>query len=241
MKPAGFRHYTVLSRISSIMDRSSPSVVDLAPSSSHQPPAEGSSSRHFPPIINSSRDTSQSSSRSTEAPPRGAKRRRLDVSDPSTRASSSSAAAPIFVGDDSNIESVDLTEVEDDNALSKALAKQREDAIRAQGPARDGEGRSVLTAYKCPVCMDTPVDATSTICGHLFCHKCIIDTLKFSEEQRSDSSGKGPRGNCPVCRKPLTRNDVPGPRRNLVPLTLKLMTKKRDIHQPREPQTTESV
>ncbi|RWQ94757.1 hypothetical protein C8Q69DRAFT_471432 [Paecilomyces variotii] len=223
------------------MDRSSPSVVDLAPSSSHQPPAEGSSSRHFPPIINSSRDTSQSSSRSTEAPPRGAKRRRLDVSDPSTRASSSSAAAPMFVGDDSNIESVDLTEVEDDNALSKALAKQREDAIRAQGPARDGEGRSVLTAYKCPVCMDTPVDATSTICGHLFCHKCIIDTLKFSEEQRSDSSGKGPRGNCPVCRKPLTRNDVPGPRRNLVPLTLKLMTKKRDNHQPREPQTTESI
>ncbi|KAJ9212783.1 hypothetical protein DTO166G4_5595 [Paecilomyces variotii] len=144
-------------------------------------------------------------------------------------------------GDDSNIESVDLTEVEDDNALSKALAKQREDAIRAQGPARDGEGRSVLTAYKCPVCMDTPVDATSTICGHLFCHKCIIDTLKFSEEQRSDSSGKGPRGNCPVCRKPLTRNDVPGPRRNLVPLTLKLMTKKRDNHQPREPQTTESI
>lgn len=71
----------------------------------------------------------------------------------------------MFVGDDSNIESVDLTEVEDDNALSKALAKQREDAIRAQGPARDGEGRSVLTAYKCPVCMDTPVDATSTICG----------------------------------------------------------------------------
>ncbi|PLB44365.1 hypothetical protein P170DRAFT_440667 [Aspergillus steynii IBT 23096] len=124
--------------------------------------------------------------------------------------------------------SIDLTEPEGPSALSKTLAKQREDAIKAQQGAKNEGGRSLLTAYKCPVCMDTPVDATSTACGHLFCHKCIIDTLKFSEEQRADTSGKTPRGTCPVCRKPLTRNDVPGPRRNLIPLQLKLTTRKRD-------------
>lgn len=101
-----------------------------------------------------------------EEQPRGTKRRRLDDSNPSTRASSS--AATRFTDED-NIESVDLTEVEDDNALAKALAKQRQDAIKAQGPTGDGKGRSILTAYKCPVCMDTPVDATSTICG-----KCLL-------------------------------------------------------------------
>ncbi|GFF71082.1 hypothetical protein IFM53868_00468 [Aspergillus udagawae] len=126
------------------------------------------------------------------------------------------------------IEQIDLTEVEGSAALAKALAKQREDAVRAQESLHQGTGRSILTSYKCPVCMDTPVDATSTVCGHLFCHKCIMDTLKFSEEQRSDASGKGPRGTCPVCRKPLARTDAPVPRRNLVPLQLKLATKRRN-------------
>lgn len=60
---------------------------------------------------------------------------------------------------------IDLTESEGPSALSKALSKQREDAVRAQQVAEHENGRSLLTAYKCPVCMDTPVDATSTACG----------------------------------------------------------------------------
>lgn len=61
--------------------------------------------------------------------------------------------------------SIDLTESEEQPSLSKTLAKQREDAIKAQrGPGHEGS-RSVLTAFKCPVCLDTPVDATSTACG----------------------------------------------------------------------------
>ena len=63
------------------------------------------------------------------------------------------------------IESVDLTSVEGTNSVSRTQAKQRADAILAQQSLDDGQGRSVLTAYKCPVCMDTPVDATSTACG----------------------------------------------------------------------------
>jgi len=165
---------------------------------------------------------SPSSSRHSHEP-RGIKRRRLSDENPSARPLSSIPRL-----NEENIESLDLTEVDDASGLSKVLAKQREDAIKAQSSPADKVGRSVLTSYKCPVCMDMPVDATTTICGHLFCHKCIIDTLRFGEEQRSDGSGKGPRGNCPVCRKPLSRNDIPGPKRNLVPLQLKLMTRKRD-------------
>lgn len=142
------------------------------------------------------------------------------------------------------VESIDLTEVDGSTSLAKALAKQREDAVKAQQGAEEEKGRSIVTAFKCPVCMDTPVDATTTVCGmqirpprfcekgltylgHLFCHKCIVDTLRFGEDQRADSSSK-PRGTCPVCRKPLTRTDTFGPKRNLVPIQLQLKKRNRN-------------
>ncbi|KAN0073050.1 hypothetical protein V8E54_009164 [Elaphomyces granulatus] len=200
-----FQAFIMERRTSSTVDGSSRSVSRQTPPSLYIPYMAGpSSSRHG-------------------HEPRGIKRRRLSDENPSAGPSST------YRRNEEDIESLDLTEVDDAFALSKVLAKQREDAIKAQSNPTDRSGRSVLTSYKCPVCMDMPVDATTTICGHLFCHKCIIDTLRFGEEQRSDGSGKGPRGNCPVCRKPLSRNDIPGPKRNLVPLQLKLMTRKRDV------------
>ncbi|KAF7161475.1 hypothetical protein CNMCM5623_007046 [Aspergillus felis] len=88
-----------------------------------------------------------------------------DHSDTST-ASSISTSNPVARDRDVEpIEQIDLTEVEGSAALAKALAKQREDAVRAQESLHQGTGRSVLTSYKCPVCMDTPVDATSTVCA----------------------------------------------------------------------------
>lgn len=67
--------------------------------------------------------------------------------------------------EDEPIESIDLTEVEGTSSLAKTLAKQREDAIKAQDNRESKKGLSLLAAYKCPVCMDTPVDATTTVCG----------------------------------------------------------------------------
>ncbi|EFR04625.1 hypothetical protein MGYG_07632 [Nannizzia gypsea CBS 118893] len=128
-----------------------------------------------------------------------------------------------------DVEAVDLTSVDDSSSLAQVLAKQREDAILAQKNAtNDKEAKSTLTAYKCPVCMDVPENATSTICGHLFCHKCIIDSLKYNETRRTlEGAGKGARGSCPVCRKTISVADSPGPRRNLVPLQFKLITRKK--------------
>jgi Zinc finger, C3HC4 type (RING finger) len=127
------------------------------------------------------------------------------------------------------IESVDLTALDENSTLADALSKQRRDAVSSQNSSFDTPtGRSALTSYKCPICMETPKDATTTICGHLFCHRCIIDTLKWSEEQRSIEMGGGKAdGMCPVCRKPLKRKDRSGTGRTLIPLEIKLVRRKR--------------
>jgi hypothetical protein len=188
---------------------------------------------------------------------RGVKRRRVDGggtwgSFPSYSAGASSSSNDRSAGrpltdtetEDDYMESVDLTEINDDNSLAKVLAKQREDAIKAQATTEDREGRTTLTATKCAICMDTPTDATTTVCGmlqiiiplfsptteiltydvsgHMFCHKCIIDSLRYEEGRSEATTGKSGRGKCPACRKLLTRKDTPGPRRDLIPLQFKL-------------------
>jgi hypothetical protein len=70
----------------------------------------------------------------------------------------------------SEVEAVDLTEVNDESDLSKAISKQQQDAVQAQmkdSQVEDSAGRTPLSSYKCPICMDTPEDATSTVCGGL--------------------------------------------------------------------------
>lgn len=145
---------------------------------------------------------------------------------PPPSSSSSTSSSPSVK--DAVIESVDLTGVDDNATLSAVLAKQRQDAILAQNQGTES-GRTSLTAYKCPVCMETPTDATSTICGHVFCHRCIIDTLNWSIDQRRLGAPRNRKvkGVCPVCRKQLDLKDAPGKARSLVPLELKFMVRKR--------------
>ena len=73
-----------------------------------------------------------------------------------------------------NIESVDLTEVAGpaslEEKLEEALVKNREENEKPSSADQENKGEekkkpSILTEYKCPVCMDTPVDATTTACG----------------------------------------------------------------------------
>lgn len=161
------------------------------------------------------------------------KRQRLGSSRPSTLLDQPALAPQQPEAEppgDVAIEEVDLTEVNDPSSLAKALSKQREDAVKAaqqSTSADDGEGRTVLTSYKCPICMDVLEDATSTVCGHLFCHKCIMDTLKSSEFQRSDDIVWKAKGRCPICRKPLIRSDKADKTRTLIPLALELQVSTR--------------
>ncbi|KAL4941062.1 hypothetical protein BDV06DRAFT_195255 [Aspergillus oleicola] len=193
--------------------------------------SQASSSRRISTVeIASASPPQRRRSSNTSSGPSGTrKRRRLTNESGSSVISDSSSSQP----QNEPIEPIDLTEVDGNSAIAKVLAKQREDAVAAQHLHEGENARSRLTAYKCPVCMENPVDATTTVCGHLFCHKCIIDTLKFSEEQRADQTGKAPRGSCPVCRKPLARADAPGRKRNLVPLQIKLITRKRKASEQR--------
>ena len=140
---------------------------------SFPPPSQEQST--MPPTTRSrarSRRTHLSSppARHTEERPR--KRRRLSATSPAT-------GPPEPDTDNAQlIEAVDLTEVNDDSELSRAISKQQQDAVQSQMKhAQDDDlpGRTPLTSYKCPICMDTPEDATSTICGEFE----FIPTIHF--------------------------------------------------------------
>ncbi|KPI39199.1 uncharacterized protein AB675_4581 [Cyphellophora attinorum] len=129
----------------------------------------------------------------------------------------------------SAIESVDLTNVDSSAEVANVLSKQRAEAILAQrAPGATEEGRTFFTAFKCPICMDSLSRATVTKCGHIFCHRCIVDTLKWSAQQDRDEhpARKTHDGHCPVCRQTLKIKDVKGPGRTLIPLQMKLLTLK---------------
>ncbi|KAJ5498877.1 hypothetical protein LT330_003952 [Penicillium expansum] len=196
------------------MSRNRTDVVDLTTRSSRQNPISLSSS---PPNAS----THASSSRHEQvAPTRGVKRRRNWSDEHSDSVTSSST-----LSEDEPIETIDMTDDSSAAALARTVAKQREDAIKAQASEERDSNLSAILAYKCPICMETPVDATSTSCGHLFCHKCIIDCLKMSEQTRGGDSSKQHKGTCPVCRTPISRKEVPGKSKNLIPLLF--FTKKR--------------
>lgn len=124
---------------------------------------------------------------------------------------------------ESPVESIDLTTVDETTSAADVLARQGADAAALQKTSSD-TGRTPLTSYKCPICMETPTDITATICGHLFCHRCIIETLKWSEDQRGENMpGHRAKGVCPVCRKELRRIDTDQKGRTLVPLSIMLV------------------
>lgn len=131
------------------------SIVDLT---SAQATSDRRSSASSPSDQPPTLDRAGSQSR-----PRGIKRRRED--DGFWSPSSSDSSEEVEQKEEA-IESIDLTEPE--TSLQKALAKQQEDAIKAQQSAEGERAGSVLSAYKCPVCMDTPENATSTACGKFY-------------------------------------------------------------------------
>uniref|UniRef100_A0ACD5XDA7 Uncharacterized protein n=1 Tax=Avena sativa TaxID=4498 RepID=A0ACD5XDA7_AVESA len=48
--------------------------------------------------------------------------------------------------------------------------------------------------FSCPVCMNELVEASSTICGHIFCQKCIKAAIQANKK-------------CPNCRRKLNMNN----------------------------------
>ncbi|KAK2744364.1 SUMO-targeted ubiquitin ligase complex subunit slx8 [Myotisia sp. PD_48] len=134
------------------------SFVDLTSSSPHGDPdrPERPSSR-----IRNRRPISISP---LEYPQHSVKRRRID-NDNSTGEFQFCDEEDVAI-EREEIQSVDLTGVNDSSGLSKIIARQHEDAIRAQkAAAKEPPARSALIAYKCPICMDVAENATTTICA----------------------------------------------------------------------------
>lgn len=49
-------------------------------------------------------------------------------------------------------------------------------------------------AFICPICMDTLVEPSSTICGHIFCCSCIKASVKSQKK-------------CPTCQRKLSMSN----------------------------------
>lgn len=139
-------------------------------------------------------------------------------------------------------QSIDLTSLEDQpSTQDKILSLQQQSAIAAQNAlastSKDSSSSSKehatpLSTYRCAICMDTPTSATTTICGHVFCHTCLKDSLKWSAQQRRDDAGLHGRrapnagtGLCPVCRKVLHDKEG-GPKPSIVGLEIRTISRK---------------
>eukprot|EP01018_Ginkgo_biloba_P017740 Gb_19949 [translate_table: standard] len=47
----------------------------------------------------------------------------------------------------------------------------------------------------CAICMDSMKEETSTVCGHIFCKRCIVSAIQFQKK-------------CPTCRRKLSSNNI---------------------------------
>ncbi|KAJ7565300.1 hypothetical protein O6H91_02G055800 [Diphasiastrum complanatum] len=64
---------------------------------------------------------------------------------------------------------------------------QREESDANKDPFRE---QSNEVGFTCAICLDTMKEATSTVCGHIFCRCCISEVIKACKS-------------CPTCRKKL--------------------------------------
>lgn len=106
---------------------------------------------------------------------------------------------------DSEDSASDVDVLNSKTTLDSILGKQQQATIASQNKSASTEtGETVLSAYKCAICMESPTEATTTVCGHMFCRQCILDSLKWSEQARRGGiqfqPNKTINGRCPVCR-----------------------------------------
>ena len=55
------------------------------------------------------------------------------------------------------------------------------------------------TDITCPICLELPIAAKITRCGHIFCWTCMLHYLSLSDENNRP---------CPICSEPVYRSDL---------------------------------
>lgn len=75
--------------------------------------------------------------------------------------------------------------------------RSKESAPLDLSRSSDGGGQEPAVAVSCPICFDSIFrkQASSTICGHLFCHDCISQEIQLRKQ-------------CPLCKRKLARNHI---------------------------------
>lgn len=59
--------------------------------------------------------------------------------------------------------------------------------------------QSASTETSCPICLEPPVAAKITRCGHIYCWTCILHYLSLSDENCRQ---------CPICFEPVYKSDL---------------------------------
>lgn len=85
------------------------------------------------------------------------------------------------------------------SAEEELLQAQQRDALKLQEENKD-EGGTRIGKRTCIICLENYTNATTSSCGHIFCHECLTRALMASEKNNDRGVG-----NCPACRKALSR------------------------------------
>ncbi len=65
-------------------------------------------------------------------------------------------------------------------------------------PIAQNQSNKNLSANECCICMDTAKQVVVTLCGHLFCKKCIHQWIEMKPGNQ----------NCPVCNKSINKQKI---------------------------------
>lgn len=150
-------------------------------------------------------DESESTDSEEEVQPRSKRRRisearprRTATDDAEESAGGSNSAGP----GESTSTPIEIDDVGENSKLSTLLQKQRADQVLSQNASSSKPLK--LGDITCVICMENPTDLTATSCGHVFCHECLMHAIIASENRGPDHR----KGQCPVCRKMLSRTKV---------------------------------
>ena len=78
------------------------------------------------------------------------------------------------------------------NELRRQRMNAAREALRraAHVPPRPTASHTLLSSYKCPICLCPPTNISVTPCGHIFCGSCLYDSLSTNLRQEFDTVGR---------------------------------------------------
>ncbi|THU52300.1 hypothetical protein C4D60_Mb10t02540 [Musa balbisiana] len=83
---------------------------------------------------------------------------------------------------------------EDLDTSSRISALEEESNVKGKNVIETRPELPKEPAFICPICMDTLVEPSSTICGHIFCCSCIKASVKSQKK-------------CPTCQRKLSMSN----------------------------------